>query len=154
MDEMNETVRAALDTVLCFEDSLTEVEAKTGNLFHMLEEKNIDPEPLYEIFKVFSQIRFHLAEAHEYQSLLNNRQSKNTTRGDLPAHVPAPEHEESLVTLVAQQAADGRKSLYKRLESRLAALVKGQALALSKMPPLRKILPQPRLPQPQQPPLA
>ncbi len=138
MDEIDQTVKGALDTILWFEDSLTEVEAKTGELFHILENKNIDPEPLYEIFKVFSQIRFHMAEAHEYQALLNNRQSRKYSR----TGVPEPEQEELVRSLAAQPGANGHRPLYKRVESRLAALLKSPFL------PLRKATPQPEQPPP------
>lgn len=143
MDEMDPTVKAALDTILWFEDSLTEVEAKTGELFHVLEKHDIDPEPVYEIFKVFSQIRFHMAESHEYQALLNNRQSKKYSRNG----ALAPGQEAALAALAKQQLDTVNKppqqSLQKRLESRLAALLKGSFF------PLRK-----SLPRADQPPLA
>ncbi len=136
MDEIDQTVKGALDTILWFEDSLTEVEAKTGELFHILENKNIDPEPLYEIFKVFSQIRFHMAEAHEYQALLNNRQSRKYSRRG----VPEPEQEQSASSPATQPGANGHRPLHKRVESRLAALLKNP------FRPLRKVTPQPEQP--------
>ena len=140
MDEMDHTVKAALDTILWFEDSLTEVEARTGDLFHVLEKHNIDPEAVYEIFKVFSQIRFHLAESHEYQALLTNRQSKKNSRSGLRTS----EQEQSLQSLAGQQNGGAQQpahkqphiSLHKRLESRVAAFIKGSLF------PLRKAIPQ------------
>jgi hypothetical protein len=137
MDEIDQTVKGALDTILWFEDALTEVEAKTGELFHILENKNIDPEPIYEIFKVFSQIRFHMAESHEYQALLNNRQSRKYSRRGLPE----PEREQPVSPPpAAQPAANSNKPLHKRVESRLAALLKNPFF------PLRKVTPQPEQP--------
>lgn len=154
MDEMEPTVKAALDTILWFEDSLTEVEAKTGELFHVLEKHNIDPEPVYEIFKVFSQIRFHMAESHEYRALLNNRQSKKRPRKS----TPKPGQEELLRSLVEEHTQDVSlpqpaqalekaqapqpAPLHKRLESRLTALLKVPFL------PLRKGQPQAGRPPP------
>ena len=134
MDEMDPTVKAALDTILWFEDSLMEVEAKTGELIHVLEKHDIDPEPVYEIFKVFSQLRFHMAEAHEYQALLDNRQNKKTSRQG----AFAPEQEQSLQSQAAADSPQAPRQipLHKRVESRLASLIKGSFL------PLRKSIPQ------------
>ncbi len=70
MEEMDHTVKEALETVLGFEGSLNDLETRTGELFHLFEQKHLDPEPLYQIFRVFSEIRFHMAEADEYQTLL------------------------------------------------------------------------------------
>ena len=148
VDEMEPTVKAALDTILWFEDSLMEVEAKTGELFHVLEKHNIDPEPVYEIFRVFSQIRFHLAESHEYQVLLNNRRSKKTLRQSSPK----PGQEALLRTLTEGQSQGVSQPqpahvpetvlapLHKRLESRLTALLRCTLF------PLRKSLAQPGRP--------
>ena len=123
---MDDTVKGALDTILWFEDSLTEVEARTGELFHMLERHEIDPEPLYEIFKVYSQIRFHMAEAHEYQALLNNRQSKKYARRG----AVDPEREALLKPLLEPKLPEPRPPLHKRL----ADLFKGPLLPLRKLP--------------------
>ncbi|MCZ6646446.1 MAG: hypothetical protein O7B79_09430 [SAR324 cluster bacterium] len=131
MEEMDQTVKGALDTILWFEDSLTEVEAKTGELFHMLERQNIDPEPLYEIFKVYSQIRFHMAEAHEYQALLNNRQSKKYARRG----AVEPNSERLLGSMLNGQAPQSRMPLHKRLESKLISLLRMPLLRARRLPP-------------------
>ncbi len=131
MEEMDQTVKGALDTILWFEDSLTEVEAKTGELFHLLEQQNIDPEPLYEIFKVYSQIRFHIAEAHEYQALLNNRQSKKYARRG----AVEPKGEQLLGSMLNGQAPQPRMPLHKRLESKLVSLFRIPLLGARRLPP-------------------
>lgn len=91
MDELDHTVQGALETILGFEDAITDVEVKAGELFHQLESSNLDPQPLYEIFRIFSDLRFQLAEAHEYQALLEERRKKLRKRNGhtRPAETPA-----------------------------------------------------------------
>jgi hypothetical protein len=90
MDNFDQTVQGALETILGFEDAITEVEVKAGELFHHLENSNVDPQPLYEIFRIFSDLRFQMAEAHEYQALLEERRKKSRKRNGA-AMPPLPE---------------------------------------------------------------
>ncbi len=96
MDQNDHMVQGALETIVGFEDAITDVEVKAGELFHLLENSNIDPQPLYEIFRIFSDLRFQMAEAHEYQALLEERRRKTRKRNgqarpvEFPAD-PAPQ---------------------------------------------------------------
>ena len=70
MENLRHAMEGALDTLLWFEESISELEEKTGELMKLLENNNIPPDLLFDFFKIFSQIRFHLTEADEYHSLL------------------------------------------------------------------------------------
>ena len=72
-EELEHTVEEALGTILAFERSIEDVEVKAGELFHLLENQDVDPAPLYEMFRIFSGLHFQMAEAHEYQALLKER---------------------------------------------------------------------------------
>jgi hypothetical protein len=87
-----------------------------------------------------------MAESQEYQTLLNSRKSRKTSRKSPPIH-----GQEELLRALAEEQRQGVSQprptqapqpapLHKRLESRLTALLKGSFF------PLRKGLPQPGRP--------
>lgn len=91
-EDIDHTVEGALETMIGFENAITNVELKAGELFHLLESRAIDPAPVYEIFRIISGIHFQLAEAHEYQALIRERRkkaAKSNGGGEKPQEFPA-----------------------------------------------------------------
>ncbi len=120
MEELDHTVKEALETMLAFEGSFDEVELKTGELFHLFEARGIDPEPLYQIFRVFSEIRFHMAEAHEYRSLLDSRLKKLCAQKKKAPGRSAPEEAQCRPP---QPAPPPQQPAANRMEGRLVSLL-------------------------------
>ena len=71
VEKIQQTVEGALDTYLSLEDSFSELEGKTAELYQHLQDRNVEKGLLFEMFRIFSQIRFQLVEAGEYQTLLS-----------------------------------------------------------------------------------
>ena len=71
VEKIQQTVEGALDTYRSLEDSFSELEGKAAELFPHLQDRNVEKGLLFEMFKIFSQIRFQLVEAGEYQALLS-----------------------------------------------------------------------------------
>lgn len=91
MEKLRNTLEGALDTIIWFEKSITELEVQSGELMKFLEENRIPRERFFELFKIFSQLRFHLTEAEEYQSLLQNISSvRQSLRNNKTGREPAP----------------------------------------------------------------
>jgi len=85
MDVRNDTVKEALDTMLWLNDSVLELEEKAGALMEYLNRQQVDGEPVLELFRVLSQIRFHLEEAEEYQRLVKHHRKAKRRRHHLLA---------------------------------------------------------------------
>ena len=71
VEKIQQAVEGALDSYRSLEDSFSELEGKTAELYQHLHDRNVEKSLLFEMFRIFSQIRFQLVEAGEYQALLS-----------------------------------------------------------------------------------
>ena len=71
VEKIQQAVEGALDSYRSLEDSFSELEGKTAELYRHLQDRNVEKSLLFEMFRIFSQIRFQLVEAGEYQALLS-----------------------------------------------------------------------------------
>ena len=90
VEKIQQAVEGALDSYRCLEDSFSELEGKTAELYQHLHHRNVEKNLLFEMFRIFSQIRFQLVEAGEYQALLSRHRHPPRGRNGRAEAVPQP----------------------------------------------------------------
>lgn len=78
--EVQHTVEGAIDTILWFQQDLDSLESRLGALNRYLRDAHISNELVLEVFRVMSQLRFHLEEAGEYQEILHRMTAHRARR--------------------------------------------------------------------------
>ncbi|MBI3992711.1 MAG: hypothetical protein HY342_05520 [Candidatus Lambdaproteobacteria bacterium] len=68
--EIQHAVDGAIDTILAFAGTLSDLETRLKELLRALQEREQDAELIYAIVKVLATVRFHFEEAAEYREIL------------------------------------------------------------------------------------
>ena len=86
MKNLQTTLEGALDSIRWLEEAIQELELKAENLVTLLETHSVPADQAYDLFKTLSQIRYHLSETGEYQSILqeSHRQSRRKSQDTNP----------------------------------------------------------------------
>ena len=112
VEKIQHTVEGALDTYRSLEDSFSELEGKTAELYRHLHDQNVEKGLLFEMFRIFSQIRFQLVEAGEYQALLSRhlRQPRGLNGRAEAAPRPTPKRANGRGKNLGRVARAGKKA--------------------------------------------
>ena len=68
--EIQHTVEGAIDTILAFDVTVSDLETRLKELLRALDGQELAADRIFAVFKVLATVRFHFEEAAEYREIL------------------------------------------------------------------------------------